>query len=392
MKETNGVIRMIKKKIVIGISSSFCANFLRGQIAYLNQHGFEVIIISGAGEEISLLAKEENAKLYNVKFTKSFSAIKDVFVLNQIIKILRKEKPQIINAGNPKSGFLIMLAAKFVRNKNRIFTLHGLLSDTKIGVKRSIITFIERISCTIAKQIFVVSPSLLEHAASRNILKKEKAVCLGYGSTNGVNTDLFSKTSQTIEEAKKLKSLYGIDEKSFVIGFVGRISKDKGIEFLLDSFLEIKKTAPQAKLFLVGPYEQSNCISDYHKALLYNGDGIYYLGKAFYVVPFYLLFDVLALTSFREGFGNVLIEAAAMEVPVIATNIPGCKDALENGVNGFVFEMGDKIDFIKKIEIFINDPNKCKEFGMMGREMAQKKFNNKNIWNLQMEEYNKMIV
>jgi glycosyltransferase involved in cell wall biosynthesis len=383
---------MGKKKIVIGISSSFCANFLRGQIAYLNQQGFEVVIISGAGEEISLLAKEENAKLYNVKFTKSFSIINDVYVLVQLIKILRKEKPQIINAGNPKSGFLIMVAAKLVGNKNRIFTLHGLLSDTKVGIKRSVITYIEKISCLVAKRIFVVSPSLLEHAAQRKILNREKAICLGYGSTNGVNTNLFSKTQQTIEEAKKLKSLYGIDESSFVIGFVGRISKDKGIEFLLDSFLEIKKRTPEAKLFLVGPYEQSNCISEYHKSLLYNGDGIYYLGKAFYVVPFYLLFDVLALTSFREGFGNVLIEAAAMEVPVIATNIPGCKDALEDNVNGFLFEMGNKNDFIEKINIFIMNPQMCKQFGHKGREMVQKKFINKNIWDLQNAEYEKLIV
>jgi glycosyltransferase involved in cell wall biosynthesis len=380
------------KKIVLGVSSSFCANFLKGQIANLNKNDFEVVIISGPGEEIELLANKEKAKLYTVDFTKRFSVVKDFFILLKLIKILRSEKPDIINAGNPKSGFLIMIAALLVGAKNRIFTLHGLLSDTQMGVKKMIIANVERISCSIAKKIFVVSPSLLEHAVKRRILKREKSICLGMGSSNGVDINLFQKSSKTILQSIELKKTHDIKEDDFVIGFVGRISKDKGIEFLLDAFLEIKKKYVNCKLVLIGPYEDNNPISALHKSLLYNTTrGIYYWGKKTEVAPYYLLCNVLALTSYREGFGNVLIEAAAMEIPVIATNIPGCKDALGNGYNGLLYELGNQNDFVSKIEVFIKDNKLIDTYGKNGREFVIKNFINTTIWELQITQYKKMM-
>ncbi|MBN8787613.1 MAG: glycosyltransferase, partial [Terrimonas sp.] len=121
-------------KILLGVSSSFCAHFLRGQVSYLVAHGFEVIIVSGPGKEIEMLAKEENAKLIPISFTKKITPFTDLVQLFKIINILKKEKPDIINAGNPKSGFLIMLACYFAGYSNRVFTLHGLVSDSKSGL------------------------------------------------------------------------------------------------------------------------------------------------------------------------------------------------------------------------------------------------------------------
>ena len=377
----------MQPKIVLGISSSFCANFLKGQVGFLVSQGYSVVIISGPGEEIALLCKAEGAKLYTVDFTKRFSVFKDVFLLFEIIKILKKEKPTIINAGNPKSGFLILLAATIVGIKHRIFTLHGLLSDTKVGFQRLIITSIEKASCLMAVKVFVVSKSLLQHAILRGITTANKAICLHYGSTNGVDVTTFTNTPLALQEADAVKKEYNFAPTDFIIGFIGRISKDKGIEFLLDAFTTIKESLPQAKLVLIGPYEASDPISIYHKAQLYNGHNIFYLGKTLNVVPYYLVFNVLALTSYREGFGNVLLEAAAMQVPVIATNIPGCKDAVQDNSNGFLFEKGNRNDFLHKISQFVPPSTLAKSFGINGRNMAVTKFSNTTIWNLQKLEY-----
>ncbi len=383
---------MAPKKIILGVSSSFCANFLKGQVAYLNKNNFDVIIMSGPGEEIELLAQTEKAKLYTLDFTKRFSVIKDFFILIKIIKILRSEKPDIINAGNPKSGFLIMVAAWIVGAKNRIFTLHGLLSDTQKGVKKKIITLVEKISCNLAQKVIVVSPSLLTHACNRNVLSPKKAICLGSGSSNGVNIDLFQKNEITIAQSSELKKANALEANMFTIGFIGRISKDKGIEFLLDAFLEIKKKYKECRLILIGPYEEDNPISDVHKKLLYSQDhDIFYWGKKAEVAPYYLLFHILVLTSYREGFGNVLIEGASMEVPVIAAYIPGCKDALRNGYNGLLYELGNQNDFINKVCFFMNDVSIREEYGKNGRQLVKENFVNTSIWNLQLQQYQSLI-
>jgi glycosyltransferase involved in cell wall biosynthesis len=383
---------MAPKKIILGVSSSFCANFLKGQVDYLNKNNFDIIIISGPGEEIELLAQTEKARLYTLGFTKRFSIIKDFFILVKLIKILRSEKPDIINAGNPKSGFLIMVAAWIVGIRNRIFTLHGLLSDTQSGFKKRIITWVEKISCNIAQKIIVVSPSLLVHAYNRNILSKKKAICLGSGSSNGVNIDLFQKNESTITQSIELKNDNALEDNIFTIGFVGRISKDKGIEFLLDAFLEIKKKHKNCRLVLIGPYEEDNPISAAHKELLYSRyNDIFYWGKKTEVAPYYLLFHILVLTSYREGFGNVLIEGAAMEVPVIATNIPGCKDALRNGYNGLLYELGNQKDFIDKVCFFMNDTSMIGKYGKNGRLFVKEHFVNNYVWDLQMKQYQAML-
>lgn len=367
-------------KILIGVSSSFCASFLKGQVKFLVEHGFSVVIVSGPGEEISMLAKAEQAKLITIPFTKRITPFKDLVQLLQIVRILHKEKPDIINAGNPKSGFLIMLAAWLTGHKKRVFTLHGVLSDTKHGLARSVIGFTEKLSCSIAHKVIVVSPSLKEHAEKRRLLKAGKGIVIENGSCNGIDLELFEKNEKSVAAGKALRSQLNIGDDAIVVSFVGRVSKDKGIDGLIKSFDNLYTRYPFLKLIIAGPLHEEHGLGPIIVEQLKENKNIHYLGWVTDVVPVYAATDILVLPSLREGFGNVLIEAAAMQVPVIAPDIPGCRDAVSNGFNGFLFEKANIISLTDSIEYFIDHAAMREQYGMNGRMFVEENFSNIRVW------------
>ncbi|MFT3747010.1 MAG: glycosyltransferase family 4 protein [Agriterribacter sp.] len=379
-------------KILLGVSSSFCAHFLRGQVSYLAAHGYEVIIISGPGKDIETLAKTENAKLIPIAFTKKITPFTDLIQLFKIISILKKEKPDIINAGNPKSGFLIMLACYFAGYGNRIFTLHGLVSDSKTGIFKKLMTITEKISCRIAKKVIVVSPSLKAHAEQRNILSPYRGLVIEKGSSNGIDLHKFSGTVSVIEASVALKNKYGLNENHFVICYIGRLTKDKGIDILLEAFNRLTLKYNNIKLLIAGPIIPENPISPKFMEQLNNDARVIFMGEVSDIAPVYATSDILVLPSFREGLPNVLLEAAAMEVPVIASDIPGCRDVVQDGYNGLLFEKGNVEALVDNIEKLINDPILCKVYGKNGRTFAAKNFDNSKIWKGQLNIYEAILM
>lgn len=378
-------------KILIGVSSSFCANFLKGQIAFLGANGFKVVIVSAPGEEISMLAKKENAELITVPFTKRISPVTDFFQLLRIIRILRSEKPDIVNAGNPKSGFLIMLACFFIGFKHTVFTLHGLLSDNQKGFKRCIIALTEKISCCIPRRVLVVSHSLKEHAIQRRILNPAKAVVIAKGSNNGIDLAVFSKSQELESRAEEMKEKLGFTGKNIVVGFVGRLSKDKGVDILFEAFNNLIAKYPALRLVIVGPLIPEHPFSHRHLDQLYHDEKIIYLGKLLDVRPVYQIMDMLVLPSYREGFPNVLIEAAAMELPVIATDIAGCKDAVLQNVSGELFEKGNAAQLAAAIGKLADMPDLRRRYGLSGRAFVEENFASDKIWRGQLELYRQIL-
>ncbi|MFT3946635.1 MAG: glycosyltransferase family 4 protein [Agriterribacter sp.] len=377
-------------KVLLGVSSSFCAHFLRGQVNYLVEHGYEVVIMSGPGREIETLAKEEKAKLIPIAFTKKITPLTDLFQLFKIIRILRKEKPDAINAGNPKSGFLIMLACYFAGFENRVFTLHGLVSDSKTGMLKALMTLTEKISCNIAKRVIVVSPSLKAHAEQRNILLPHKGLVIEKGSSNGIDLQKFSRTGAVMEISAALKNKYGLHENHFVICFIGRLTKDKGIDILFETFNRLTPKYNNIKLLIAGPIIPENPFSPEFMERLNNDARIIFMGEVSDIVPVYAIADILVLPSFREGLPNVLLEAAALEVPVIASDIPGCRDAVQDGHTGLLFEKGNVDALVNSIEKLVSNPGLRKVYGKNGRQFAASNFDNRKIWHGQLNIYETM--
>lgn len=367
-------------KIILGISDSFCANFIAGQPTYFKNLGNEVAVISAPGAEISLLTKTENCKLYTVKYTKTVTPFKDIATLRKLINILKLTKPDIVNAGNPKSGLLLMLAAYIVGTNMRIFTLHGLPSDSKKGMLKSLLTFLEKLTCKLAHKVIIVSPTLKDHAIKRNIVPIKKVTVLLPASCNGLNLSSFNKSALLAQEIVLLQKKHQINSQHFVIGYAGRINYDKGITILIDAFLTLCQTNAHLRLLMVGPYETTNPLPQKYIDIIYNHPKIIFVGKVNNMPNYYGCMNVLVLPSFREGFGYVLIEAAAMQIPVIAPNIPGCKDALVPNYNGLIFEKGNTSQLIKNISCYINDPNLQTQHGNNGLAWVSKHFNQTKIW------------
>ncbi len=366
-------------KIVLGVSSSYCAGFLKGQVRFLVQQGFSVIIISGPGEAIRSLASDEGARLVELDFSKRIAPLSDIILLGRIVRLLRNEKPDIVNAGNPKSGFLIMVACWLAGIQRKLFTLHGLYSDTQTGMRRLLISSTERICCRIAQRVIVVSPSLKRHAEQRGILKPGKGLVIENGSCNGVDTLFFSGAHPLQEPSQQLRADLNMPEQ-ITIGFTGRISRDKGVDILLDAFARLRTKHPRVQLLVVGPVEADAAGSAVISERLYNTEGVYCTGMLRDVRPAYCLMDMLVLPSLREGLGNVLLEASAMELPVVAADIPGCRDALVNGETGILFEKGKVGALTDALERLVQDPLLRQQMGRSGRAFVQDNFKSERIW------------
>jgi glycosyltransferase involved in cell wall biosynthesis len=311
--------------------------------------------------------------------------------LLHIIRIIRKEKPDIVNAGNPKSGFLIMLACWLTGFRHTVFTLHGLLSDNKKGLLRHIITLAEKISCSIPRIVVVVSPSLKEHAIQRKILDPGKAVVIAKGSSNGIDLALFSKTGDLMSQAIELKKKFGLTDKNILMGFIGRLSKDKGIDLLFSAFNVLTGKYPGLRLVIAGPLIPEHPFSPRYLDQLYHDERVIYLGKLLDVRPVYGMIDMLVLPSYREGFPNVLIEAAAMELPVIATDIAGCKDAVLQHASGELFAKGDAGQLAAAIRKLTDNPDLRRQYGSAGRAFVEENFAGEKIWEGQLELYRQMV-
>lgn len=374
-------------KILLAISDSFCANFIKGQGKYLVSKGHEVIVVSGPGVEIDRLEIDEPVKVIRIPFAREISPLSDLRDLIRVIKLVKREKPDIINAGNPKTGFLFSLAHIFFWNIPLIFTLRGVRSDTLSGIKKKIVRSTEKITCALANKVIAISPSLRTHAQDIGLVNDKKCVVLSQGSSNGINIDHYSLSEELFKEAQQLAIQYNIEPDSFKLIFVGRVTRDKGIIELLEAFKICLAAKANIRLVIAGPIEMQDAIPEEYYSLIHNHSNIHYLGKQIDVRPVYALGDALVLYSYREGFGNVVIEAASMGLSTIVADIPGLKDTTEHGVTGLVVKPKNAANLSEAILKLYADRKLNEAYGTKGKIRVNKYFGNEIVWSKQLELY-----
>lgn len=379
---------MVSIKIVHVTTVPQSLFFLRGQVGYMKERGFHIHGLSSPGEFLTRFAEQERVPVYPVEMPRRITPLRDLVAIAGMWRVLRTIRPQIVHAHTPKGGVLGMVAAWLARTPVRMYHMRGLPFTTASGWKRVLLIWSERISCGLADQVFCVSTSIRQVALETGLCRPEKIAVLARGSGNGVDAaQRFNGTQVASSVREETRRRYGIPADALVVGFIGRIVRSKGIVELAGAWTRLREAFPQLHLLLVGPYEPQDPIPPEVDAGLRQDPRVHLIGEEWNTPPLYAAMDVLALPTYREGFPNVLLEAAGMMIPVVATRVPGCVDAVQDGVTGLLVPPLDPEELAAAIEVYLLDPELRRRHGAAAREWVLHEFRPQGIWQALHEAY-----
>ena len=310
---------------------------LVGQIKFLREQGWEVLMVSADGRELPQVIKAEGSKHEIIPFTRKITPFQDLKCLWQLYQLIKREKPDIVHTHTPKAGLLGMIAAKLAGVRIRIHTLAGIPYMVAEGGKRGLLENMEKLTYSYATHVWPNSNGLKNFVIENKLCPPDKLTVIGKGSSNGVDLKKFNR--EVLKEnhlvAATMRILPGEDD--FIILSVGRLVKDKGIQELVDAFLS-SKIVGKSKLVLLGSFEQDlNPLDPETIKIITDHPRIVQIDWTDHVAHYLALADVLVHPSHREGFPNVLLEAGAMELPIICSDIIGNTDVITQQKTGLIF-------------------------------------------------------
>ncbi len=352
---------------------------LSGQPEFMRRAGFEVHVISSPGEELEGFAEREGAIPHAVPMLRRITPLRDLVALFRLWRLFRAIGPAIVDAHTPKAGLLGMLAAWLAGIPVRIYHLHGLTFVTRKGFRRQLLRWTETTAARAAHRVLCVSHSVREVAIAEGICPAEKIRVLLGGSINGVDADgRFKPADLAVRRASRKE--YGIGEECRVIGFMGRVVRDKGIVELVDAWRQLRSEFDDLHLIVVGPVEAEDPLPKDAELALRSDPRIHVVGLNWDTPRLYAAMDVVVLPTYREGFPMVPLEAASMGLPVVATQVPGCTDAIQHGVTGTLVPPRDSGSLAEAIRGYLNSSHLRRVHGDAARAHVIREFRQENFW------------
>ncbi|MFQ5415201.1 MAG: glycosyltransferase family 4 protein, partial [Phycisphaerae bacterium] len=346
--------------------------FYEPLLRVLGERGIVVAVASAPGADLDDLAAMRGVMVRAVPITRRITPVRDIRAVVALARFLRRRGVRLVHTHTPKGGLVGMLAAWFARVPHRIHTMHGLPLETTHGLRRVALIAAERLTCALADTVCVVSDSLRRRAVALRLAAPDKLRVLGHGTACGVDHHRFEPTAVTARSAAAKRDELRIPQDALVIGFVGRIVYDKGIHTLVDAFTSLVDRYDTLHLLLLGDVEPQ------HRRLpartidtIRRHPRIRHVGFDWNPIPYYAAMDILALPTLREGFGCVLLEAACMELPVVATRTTGCVDAVADGETGILVGPGDGDGLIAALRRLLDNKDLRSALGRAGRTRAR---------------------
>lgn len=357
---------------------------------YMSQY-YSITAISSDEPILERVGKQQGVAVFNVEMTRKITPLQDLKAVWQLYHYFRREKPFIVHTHTPKAGTVGMLAAKLAGVPNRLHTIAGLPLLEATGSKRKLLNLVEKVTCYCATMIYPNSHGLKEIIIREQFCKPDKLKVIGNGSSNGINTNHFNPDHFSENDKLILRSNLGITPEDFVLVFVGRLVGDKGINELVAAFQKLNTIGLPVKLLLVGPQEDD--LDPLQSGTLHQintNHNIIALGFQSDVRPYFAISDVLVFPSYREGFPNVVMQAGAMGLPSIVTDINGCNEIIDAGKNGIIIPVKDEQAIFNAMEKMLKDPILLEKMKQNARSMILSRYEQEVVWKAILAEYEKL--
>ena len=366
--------------------------FFQPQFRFLRRRGFDIHAVSSPGEQLVECGANTGVSTHAIPMKRDISPFSDLVALFRLWRLLRLLRPAIVHVHTPKAGLLGMLAATAAGVNLRIYTVHGLPAMTQRGWRRRVLHISDRVTCLLATEVLCVSHSLRRVMIQAGLSPECKLRTLGDGGCAGVELDRFDPAARGAEDRRRIREKYGIPPHALLLGYIGRIVRDKGIEELAQSWKVLRERLPDLRLFLCGSFEPQDPVSNDAIHFLTNDPRVYATGEMVADMPaIYAAIDLCVLPSYREGLATVLLECGAMQIAVVATEIPGCVDALQPGISGVLVPPGDAAALTGALEGLLRSPEQRRRMGEAGRRFVQARFSAGRISGLILEEYHRLL-
>ncbi|MFK8035745.1 MAG: glycosyltransferase [Hyphomicrobiales bacterium] len=377
-------------RILSAVTVSDSVIFFYGMPRFFRERGMDVAIATSTGPELERIIREESPIVFEVEMAREPRPLQDLASLFKVLKTLLSYRPHILNAGTPKAGFLYILAGWLLRVQIRIYHLRGLRHESLTGFAERLQIAIEKITGRMATHVVCETESLRELALEQGLFAQEKCHVLGPGSS-GVELVHYDPDHWSQDARTKMRTRLGIPSQARVIGFVGRLVPRKGIEDLIMAWKKSLRDAyPDTVLLLVGPFEDAQPVSKDIKRTMMKDPRIIAVGKVDDVAAHLAVMDVFTLPAHWEGFGNVVVEAAAMGLPVVTTTGTGTRDAAKHGFNALLTDPKDIHQLSCALSQYLDDPNLRAQHGENGIIWA-KRFDRQQILQHLYMFYSKML-
>lgn len=347
---------------------SFCLD----QIRALQQAGFDVTVICAPDPELPNLLPQ-GVEYLTVEFSRVISPFKDVKAILSLLGTFRRKKFDIVQYSTPKASLLAAIAAWLARIPHRLYLLWGLYYMGVQGMGRVVLKVFEKIICRLSTEILPISMEMVDFAKSQGLVGKTKCSVILNGSACGVDLSFYNP-DRWAASRDEVRKQWGIPDDAIVIGTVARLTGDKGINELVGAFDNLSQRYPNLVLLLVGTQEQKDRLGDQTMQMIQSHPRIKTTGWQTNPAPFYAAMDIFCLPTYREGFGEVNLEAQAMGLPVVSTDVIGPRESVEQDRTGFLVSPQSQDALLEPLTVLIESPERRRKMGQEGRKRVENMF------------------